>query len=278
MITKIGIIGYGNMGSAIGERLKKKYKISVFEKDIGKTKNIKGILVFDNIQNLVSASDAVLLAVKPQDFDEVLGQIKSFISDKLIISIAAGITTKYIEKHLKQVRVIRVMPNIGAKIGKSVSCLCKGKFTTDKDTNFAVELFNNIGVTKKLDERLMNAATAISGSGPAYEYYDMEKNKIDFIKMSKTDKEKLKKKYAKDLGEAAQEVGFDKSIATSLASSTTSSTIALAVVLKVPPSELRKQVTSKGGTTEAAIEVLSKGGSWPSAARAALKRAKELCK
>lgn len=274
MRKKIGIIGYGNMGSAIAERIKARYEVWVFDKDKEKTRNLSGISVADNITDLISKVDKVILAVKPQDFDTVLEQIKGYVKDKLIISIAAGITTKYIEKVLGKVKVIRVMPNIGAKIGEAESSLCKGRSANVKDLDFAKGLFSYLGKTWIMEEEMVDAATAISGSGPAYIFYDMEKNKIKPSEISK----ELEQEYIKRLKEAAEGVGFDSQTAFDLAVSTTASSLHLTTVLAKSPAELRKLVTSKGGTTEEALKVLSKGGSWEEAAVAAKRRAKELSK
>jgi len=269
----IGIIGFGNMGSAIAERIKSGFKVIVFDKDKTKTAGLSGLKAAEGILDLVNRVDAVLLAVKPQDFDAVLNEIKSAVKDKLVISIAAGITTAYIENLLGRVKVVRVMPNIGARIGEAESSLCKGSNAKDGDLDFAKELFGYIGKTWVMEERMIDAATAISGSGPAYIYYDMEINKIDPGNVP----EETENKYIELLSKAAERVGFDPLTAMELASSTTSSSLHLAAT-GVAPSELRKQVTSKGGTTEAAIKVLAAGGSWEEAAQAAKKRAQELSK
>jgi pyrroline-5-carboxylate reductase len=269
---KIGVIGYGNMGSAIAERTKAKYRVSVFDKDKEKTKNLKGINVTENIVGLVAASRVLILAVKPQDFDAVLNEIKEYLKGKLVISIAAGITTTYIEKKLEQTRVIRVMPNICAKIGKAETSLCKGKSAKTRDLDFVKQMFNSLGKTWIMDEGMIDAATAIVGSGPAYIYYDMEKNNIDPRSLS----EAIRNKYIERLTEAAKRVGFDPRVASELAGSTTASSISLSAVSGIPPTELRKQITSQGGTTEAALKILIEGGSWSEAAEAAVRRAKEL--
>ncbi|MCX5715134.1 MAG: pyrroline-5-carboxylate reductase [Candidatus Omnitrophica bacterium] len=264
---KIGIIGCGNMGSAIAARIKNKYNIFAFDKDKEKTKGLKDITVSDTISCLVKDSDVVILAVKPQDFDGVLNEIKPSITNKLIVSIAAGISTGYIEKVLGGARVIRVMPNIGVKIGQSETCLSRGKNATSKDVSFSLRLFDCLGKTWFISEEMMNAATAISGSGPAHIFYDMEIRGINPGNV---------KYYRERLKEAAQSVGFDPEMAFMLALSTTASACDLVAQTHLSPAELRKQVTSKGGTTEAALGVLTAGGSWTEAALAAKKRAEEL--
>lgn len=269
---RIGIIGFGNMGMAIAERIKSEYPITVFDKERNKTKDLKEIKVSNSVKDLVINSDTVILAVKPQDFSGILEEIKDCIKEKLVISIAAGIETGYIEKTLKGVRVIRAMPNLGAKIGESVTCICKGRFALDKDLEFVQKLFNYLGKTRKIEERKMNAVTAISGSGPGYIFYFLETNSIDPLNVTP----EIKDDIVVDLKEAALGVDLSLEEAEFLAVNTTESSISLAAVANVPPAELKKQVASKGGTTEAGLKVLESGGSWSEAARAALKRAEEL--
>jgi pyrroline-5-carboxylate reductase len=269
---KIGIVGLGNMGLAIAERIKSNYNVFVFDKDKEKTKNISGIGVAGDALGLVNKSEVIILAVKPQDFDSVLNEIQDVVKDKLIISIAAGITTGYIEKFLPDARVIRIMPNIGAKIGKAESSLCKGKNAKDQDLDFARELFNMLGKTWVIKEEMINAATAISGSGPAYIYYDMQAKKIDADSVT----EEIKQEYIQRLKKAAEKVGFDSETALDLAASTTASSLALSKI--TAPADLIKKISSQGGTTEAALKILAEGGSWEEAAKAAVKRAKELSK
>ncbi|MGE5197507.1 MAG: pyrroline-5-carboxylate reductase family protein, partial [Deltaproteobacteria bacterium] len=181
MNRRIGIIGFGNMGSAIAKLLKADYRIFVFEKDASKTNGLADIQAASGIADVVNKVDTVILAVKPQDFDAVLDEIRtcSNLTDKLFISIAAGITTQYMEKTLGVARVIRAMPNMPAKIGLGITCLSKGRFATEEDFDFTQDLFLYLGETLRIEERMMNAATAISGSGPGYCYDLIETKNID---------------------------------------------------------------------------------------------------
>lgn len=274
MKKTIGIIGFGNMGSAIAERIKDKYRILVFDKDKNKAADIAGIKVAKDIVGLAKEAEVLLLAVKPQDFDSVLDALRDTVKGKLIISIAAGITTAYIEKILGGISVVRAMPNIAVKIDQAETSLSKGKSATDADLEFTKRLFNCLGKTWIMEEEMIDAATAIAGSGPAYIYFDMEKNNYN----AKNLPELVKKYYIERLTEAAERVGFDFQTATELASATTASSISLSAITNQSPSELKKLVASRGGTTEAALEVLSKNGSWEEAALAAKKRAQELSK
>lgn len=270
-MQKIGIIGFGNMGSAIGERLKTDYEIVVFDKDKNKTSGLSDINVTKNITDLVNKVNTVILAIKPQDFEIVLNEIKNYAKDKLIISIAAGITTKFIEAYLGRVRAIRVMPNLSAKVGAGMICLCKGKYAKKNDLAFAKQLFGKLGKTLVLKEKMMDASTAISGSGPGYFYDWVEGKSIEEIKNTAS-------RFASSLTATAQEIGFTYPIARTLAETTTKGSILYLEETKLSPAEAKKQVASKGGTTEAGLEVLHNGGSLTEAVKAALKRARKLVK
>lgn len=270
MKTKIGIIGFGNMGSAIFERIKSGYRLFVFDKEREKTRNVRNLEIVDNITDLIDKVDVVVLAVKPQDFDEVIKELKNHIKDKLIISIAAGIATGYIEKCLGNVRVIRVMPNMPARIGKGMSCLCKGQFAAKEDLNFSKELFDNLGETLVLNEDMMDAATAISGSGPGF-FYDLIEGKD-----GSSAKEYLINIFIPSLRAAAEAVGFTIQEAEELAQVTGAGSMSMLKELRLSPAELKKQVVSRGGTTEAGLEVSHSGGTLTEAVKAAIKRAKEL--
>ena len=275
MAKSIGIIGFGNMGSAIAEQIKTKYAVSVFDKDSSKLKGLSGIKVAQGVKDLADKSEVVLLAIKPQDFGAILKEIKNSVKDKLVISIAAGISTSRIEKALEKARVVRAMPNIGIKIGESVTCLSGGASSSDEDLKFANELFLYLGATRAIEEKMMNAATAISGSGPAYIF--------DFIESDNSISpnnipEHTKHDIMKRLERAAEVVGFNFEDANYLAADTASASFLLLQKTGLSPKELKEQVTSKGGTTEAALAVLHKGASWDDAAVAAMKRAEELSK
>jgi pyrroline-5-carboxylate reductase len=272
---KIGIIGFGNMGQAIANQLKKDYKVYCFDKDSSKTKEISGIKVAKNTIDLVKSTDLIILAVKPQDFFLLLEEIKTACSkDKLFISIAAGITTEYIEKVLGTVKVIRAMPNIPLVIGKGMTCLTKGKFANEEDFKLAQDLFDQMGKTLRIEENLMDAACAVSGSGPAYICRFLESESIDLNNIYEPRIKEFLNKFQK----AAQNVGFSQKEAAFLVETTYSGTVTLLKKTKISTEELRKQVTSRGGTTEAAFKILDVGGSWEEAVIAAKKRAEELSK
>ena len=275
MDKKIGIIGFGNMGQAIGERIKT--DLAIFDEDKLKTMNLKDtIKVLLNAALVVQHSDVVILAVKPQDFASLLDSIKKPAAgtNKLFISIAAGITTGYIEEILGNARVIRTMPNMPAQIGEGITALTKGAYAKNDDLKLAEELFSSLGKTIVINESMMSAVTAVSGSGPAYVCYFLEAEGLSPAAVPPEKQNNFLAEFIK----AAQGVGFSLEQATQLVNQTYKGTIHFLQRKNATPSQLCKQVTSKGGTTEAALEVLHKGGDLREAVRAALLRAEELSK
>ncbi|MFC1592463.1 pyrroline-5-carboxylate reductase family protein [Candidatus Omnitrophota bacterium] len=267
----IAIIGYGNMGSAIGERIKAAYQVWAFDKDRAKTRDVKGINISQNAADPATKADILILAVKPQDFDSLLAEIKKPAVGKLVISIAAGVSTAYIENKLEQVRVIRVMPNLPAKIGQGMICLSKGSIATDDDLSFAKGIFDYMGTTMVIEEEAMNNVTAISGSGPGYFYnliQGMPKEEIE---------EYAKNTFIPELSKSAKAIGFDPERAVMLAKVTTAGAIVLLENTKLSPEALCSQVTSQGGTTEAGLAKLNHNIVYlGQAVEAAKKRAEEL--
>ena len=166
------------------------------------------------------------------------------------------------------------MPNIAVKILAAQTTLVKGKYAKEEDLDFAKELFSLLGKVWVVEEEMIDSATAISGSGPAYIFYDMETSKLDPLKITV----ERKNEYIQRLKKAALDVGFDSKMALDLAISITASSIQLLAQTGNSPLELRKMITSTGGTTEAALKVLSSNGSWSDAALAAKKHAQELSK
>lgn len=234
----IGIIGFGNMGSSIAQGLKSKYSLFVFDKDKNKTKDAQGIKALDSLVDLAAQADILLLAVKPQDFDGILTELKDRSAGKLIISIAAGITTSYIEKQLPRSRVIRAMPNMPLVIGEGITALAKGGFADDKDLRIAVEIFEAFGTTVTIEkEEFINAVTAISGSGPAYLFY-----------------------FVMAISQTAKELGLDQATANKLVYQTIAGSMNLLNKENFDAMGLIGKVASKGGTTEAALKIFDESG------------------
>lgn len=257
---KLGIIGGGNMGEAIIAGSLKKFFVSVCEKDVSRQKYLlKNYKIPSyNLKKLSEISDIMILAIKPQDFDEALKELAPSLQKKtLVISIAAGITTQYIERGLgKNIRVVRAMPNLPALIQRGVTAISRGRFAKTSDLNLAKKIFDYIGSTVIVKESSINAITAVSGSGPAYVFLFME-----------------------CLIAAAEDLGLSKDLALKLVRQTFSGSIALVEKKNADPAGLRVKVTSKGGTTQAAMDVFAKNKFdkiVKKALQAAKRRAKEL--
>ncbi|MCM8797464.1 MAG: pyrroline-5-carboxylate reductase [Candidatus Omnitrophica bacterium] len=270
----VGIVGCGNMGFAIANQIKKRFKVFCFDRDPTKLSGLDISEKTEGIVDLFLKCDCLIIAVKPQDIIPVLEEIKKQrqLQDKFFISIAAGISTKYIEKVLGKVRVVRAMPNMPFKIGKGLTCLSKGKFAKQEDFKFAADLFECGGNVLELKEDMMDAATATSGSAPGW-YFELVS--LNYPQWKK-DPDFFTNKFAEDLKNAAQELGFEDFQSELIASTTASACAFMLIKLNNSPEELRDQVASKGGTTEAGLTVLRNGGTLLEAARAARERAKEL--
>lgn len=248
---KIAIIGIGNMGQAIILRfLKQKLLLK------------KNLFLSNSSEDNKSAaenSDIIILAVKPQQIKQVLLNIKDVVSTKqLIISIAAGVEITNIKKLLnKDQPVVRVMPNLAVTVGKSIPVWVKSKEVTKYQTRLTKAILNSLGQEIQIKvESELDKVTAISGSGPAYAFY-----------------------LAELLEKAAMKIGLEKNIATKLAVNTLIGSAYLLENTDKHPGILRSEVTSKGGTTEAAFKKFAKGGLdkvFLKGIKAAYKRAQEL--
>ena len=240
---RIGIIGCGNMGEAIIRGILVANKggnknILCVDKNATRASYVGrkfGIRICRSIQEVFAGSEILIVAVKPQDVPSVLPQMKNAAKGKLLISICAGITTKALERHIPRVAFIRVMPNMPAQVGRGVSAFSLGAFATKRDSAIVKKIFSSIGEVVEVKESLMDAVTAISGSGPAYFFFLVEA-----------------------LLSSAQKMGIPKKIARVLAVETALGSALLLKDSKLDIVSLRKKITSKGGTTEAAFNVFKK--------------------
>jgi len=182
------------------------------------------------------APDLVVLAVKPQQINEALARCGAFARQgACIVSVAAGVTIGTMAAQLPDgTAVIRCMPNTPAAIGEGAMALCPGRAVTKEMCDLAETLFSVSGAVAWIrDERLMDAVTAISGSGPAYVFHFIEA-----------------------LAEAGRQLGLPDATAALLARQTVAGAGKMALISGSSPGELRQQVTSPGGTTAAALKVL----------------------
>lgn len=184
-------------------------------------------------------TDTVILAVKPQIIGQVLKSIAHQAHERLVVvSIAAGITTDFILSKLKSpARVIRAMPNAAAMVSAGATALCKAGAADDKDLALAVDLFSAVGAAVTVDEKMMNAVTALSGSGPGYLFIIMEA-----------------------LTDGGVLMGLDRPTARALAVQTVLGAATIAASGNTSFSDLKDRITSPGGTTIAGLQVLEAGG------------------
>lgn len=196
-----------------------------------------GISTTLNNDNVLNKCKVVLLAVKPQHLNNVLGQINNSLpnKEKLIISIVAGIPIKVIEDYLKDTAIVRVMPNSPALIGQGMAALCKNEFATEQDLKIAENIFNSVGKTEIVEEDLLDAITGLSGSGPAYVY-----------------------QFIEALADGGVLVGLPRAMAYKLAAQTVLGSAQMVLATGRHPGELKDQVTSPAGTTIQGVKALEK--------------------
>jgi pyrroline-5-carboxylate reductase len=228
----------------------------VSEERLGELKKL-GITTTTDNKKLVKLCETIFIAVKPDVVDSVLKETREFSEDKLFVSVAAGASTKSIEARTKA-RVVRVMPNICGAVGEMASCFSLGSRASREDEKLVEKLLGSVGITFKVDEKLMDAVTGLSGSGPAYLYF-----------------------IVKSLQEAGVGLGLPGEVALKLAAQTAKG--AGEVILRggKTPEELINMVCTPGGTTVEGLKVLEERQvpkALKDAVKAAAKRARELSK
>jgi pyrroline-5-carboxylate reductase len=238
----IGFIGGGNMAEALIKGIIQSGMKDIIISEprderrvyLEKTYGVKS--TSDN-KEVVKNSNIIILAVKPQNMDDVTAEIADLISnDKLIVSIAAGITLSYLSSKLKTSKIIRVMPNTPALVQEGISVLSMCECIHDKEMGLVRDIFMSVGRVLVLPEKYMDAVTALSGSGPA------------FIAL-----------FVESMIDAGITMGLGKDNATELTIQTLIGTAKL-LETGMPPNNLRKMVTSPGGTTAAGLKVFEERG------------------
>lgn len=205
----------------------------------------------------VAGCDVVVVAVKPRDVEDLLKSLAGHVSDsQMVVSLAAGVTTAAYQKHLGAVPVVRAMPNTPALVREGVTGIAPGAHASAEHLDRARQILGAVGSVRIMEESLMDAVTAVSGTGPAYVFL-----------------------LAEALTEAAMREGLSRDIAESFVHQTIRGAGHLLTDTSKSPAELRYEVTSPGGTTAAAMHVLEEKGFRAvveDAVRAAALRAREL--
>ncbi|MCX6807564.1 MAG: pyrroline-5-carboxylate reductase [Patescibacteria group bacterium] len=219
-MKNILIIGLGNMGQAIFAILKSTGKYEIFGCDRS-----------DDPNQMIEKADVLIIAIKPQDFEAFYKSIKTDISEKLIISIMAGVSIGRLQKNLGATKVTRVMPNLPLRVSKAFAGWVCAKEVSQANKEITREILRELGEEIELEkEDLIDRITALSGSGPAYFY-----------------------KLAESLEKMAQKYGFSDKQAAQIVRCTFIGAAELMAQTGLSPKELRAQITSKKGVTEAAI-------------------------
>ena len=262
---KVGVIGYGNMASAIiGGALKKGLfssgQLTVCDKSEAARDRAAalGASVTESPDQVFAASDLTLLAVKPQQIDDVLAEVNAPLDGRCVLSIVTGITSAYLAERLCGALIIRAMPNTPVLLGYGAAVLSLPAGLPDEFRKLALALFSDPGVAEVIPEEKMNAMIAINGSSPAY-----------FFKLAE-----LTCSYAETHGISAE-------MALRFFAATMEGAAHMLTDSGFPPEELRRQVCSPGGTTLAALAAMEDGGlpdAYLAGLEACLKRADELAK
>lgn len=244
---RIGFVGGGNMAEALVRGLLQSGQTKasdliasdVIDERLKLLERTFGIRTTTDNREVVSTSDLFILAVKPQIMAEVLDGIAPKVGgDKLAISIAAGVPLGTLEAHLgAKARVIRVMPNNCALIGESASALAPNRMATAADLAVARAIFDAVGKTVVVEEKLMDAVTGLSGSGPAYVYAVIEA-----------------------LADGGVLMGLPRDVALTLTAQTVLGAAKAVLETREPPAVLKERVTSPGGTTIAGLYAMERAG------------------
>lgn len=242
---KLGFIGAGAMAEAIINGVLQNGLYSaeeiiasdVNEERLAQIKNKLKINITSANEQVITNCNILILAVKPHQIKGVLESFTRSNNDQIVISIAAGISTQFIENILGQQAVIRVMPNTPALVGAGMSALCKGNYAGVDDLQKAEAIFKAIGETVVIEENLIDGVTGVSGSGPAYVY-----------------------QFIEALADGGVQVGLPRKTAYALAAQTVIGAGLMVLNTGLHPGELKDMVTSPGGTTIRAINVLEKAG------------------
>lgn len=242
---KVLIIGFGNMGQTYASSFTSSGFVNpndifvLSRRDIEKKKrySVNKANFFTNASELIFDVDIIILAVKPQDFLSLAHSIKPFVTNNhIVLSVMAGISIQKLQQELGSEKIVRSMPNIPTQIGQGMTVFCAASDIDRKDLFIVQNLINTTGKSIYVEkEDMLNAATAVSGSGPAYVFYFMNA-----------------------MIDAAISLGFSPSEAEFLVSQTFSGAVQLQNRSKESHQQWIDKVSSKGGTTEAAIEIFNK--------------------
>jgi pyrroline-5-carboxylate reductase len=245
---KIAVLGCGKMGTILLQGfmkhglVNKGEAVATVQHEEHRrqlTRELPGVAVSTDNRSAVSGAPVVLLAVKPQALPQLLDEIAPVLApETLLISIAASTTTRFIQQHVSSnVHVVRAMPNTPAMVGAAMTALCAGATARKHHLDIVKSLFESVGRAVVVDEKHMDAITALSGSGPAFTFVILE-----------------------SMAEAGVKVGLPREMATMLAAQTLFGAAKLALETGHHPALLKDAVTTPAGCTIEGLIELEKGG------------------
>ncbi|MBY0122487.1 pyrroline-5-carboxylate reductase [Bacillus sp. S/N-304-OC-R1] len=243
-MKKIAFIGAGSIAEAlisgiVNNKLVDSKNIWVTNKadqeKLTEMENQYGVQATYRLDEVFRDADIVFLAMKPKDAGEAITRIKNYLTnDSLVISVLAGISINSIEKLAKKsLAIVRAMPNTSAAVGKSATALAINDKVSSEQMKLVKKMFETVGLTTIVQEEQLDAVTGLSGSGPAYIYY-----------------------LAEAMEKSAMDIGLEKEVAKELIVQTLLGAAEMLSKSAKEPKQLRKEVTSPGGTTEAGIKIL----------------------
>lgn len=266
---KIGFLGAGQMASALAAGFirsgitdkKNLCACDINSSALAQFTQKTGAIVHSSITEVITNSDVIFIAVKPQQILPIIKEIKNALADKiadrLFVSIAAGIPIAFYENELgSDLRIIRVMPNTPCLVGEAASGFARSQNAGTEDAELVRELLQTVGIAYEMPEKLLNAVTGLSGSGPAFVFIMLEA-----------------------LADGGVKMGLPRKIALDLAAQTLKGSAEMFLKTGEHPGSLKDRVTSPAGTTIAGVDVLEQRGvrgALIAAVEAATKRSEEL--
>lgn len=261
---RVAVLGAGKMGSVLAAGMvgsgMDASRIVLSDADRRRLEEVcsqHGFSAASGNLQAVQAAAVVVLAVKPKDVEPVLLEISPALTEgHLVVSIAAGVTTSTLEKGAGPAAVVRAMPNLAAQVGEGITAICAGTRAAEPELQLARRILEGVGPVVVVEERYIDAVTAVSGSGPAYFAL-----------------------FAEAMIDAGVTIGLPRPVAASLVAQTLRGTAALVTDAGMQPVEVREAVTSPGGTTAAAVRELERAGvraAVLNAVQAGLDRARDL--
>ena len=241
-LSRVAILGAGKMGEAIGKGLQKsglvdRLVVTDIVSDRLDAMKIMGIEVASNI-DAIKQSNIIVISVKPSQMDSLLEEVGHAIrDDHLVISIVAGMDTKYLEAKINTKHLIRAMPNINASVSQAITAISQGPRASSADLGVVMTLFDCVGATVVVDESLLDAVTGLSASGPAFIFTIIDA-----------------------LADAGVSEGMTYDLAHQLSMHMTFGAAKMLIETGKSPSELKRFVTTPGGTTIAGLREMELGG------------------